>query len=117
MQHFRFSISWSRILPKGTSDYINPNGIRFYHNVLDELEKNGIEPFVTLYHWDHPQSIEENGGWLNKEMVELFAAYSRVVFQEFAPRVKYFLTINEPYIYCVGGYRLGFFPPGNLTIK
>lgn len=104
-------MSWSRILPTGYTDYVNQDGIRYYHNILDELEKYGIEPFVTLYHWDHPQSLEQLGGWTNEVMADLFADYALLVFKQFAPRVKFFSTMNEPYMFCKAGYRELFFAP------
>ena len=79
---------------------------------MDELEKNGIIPFVTLYHWDHPQNLERLGGWTNELMAEFFADYAAIVFKEFGPRVKIFSTINEPYIFCKLGYRTLDYAPG-----
>ncbi|XP_058794909.1 myrosinase 1-like [Phymastichus coffea] len=116
INHYRFSLSWSRILPTGYTDYINKDGIQYYHNILDELEKYGIKPFITLYHWDHPQSLERLGGWTNEIMADLFADYALLVFKEFAARVKFFSTINEPYIFCKAGYRtVDFAPSLNLS--
>ncbi|KAJ8667086.1 hypothetical protein QAD02_008748 [Eretmocerus hayati] len=116
INHYRFSISWSRILPSGYPDSINKEGILYYHRILDELENQNIEPFVTLYHWDHPQSLEKLGGWMNDLMIDFFADYARIIYQEFGSRVKFFSTINEPYIYCKMGYELTSFAPGlNLS--
>ena len=84
---------------------MNEDGVRFYNGVLDELEKYGIKPIVTLFHCDHPQKVEDLGGWLNDDIVEIFATYARRVFQVFAPRVSIFTTVNEPSMYCTNNYR------------
>ncbi|XP_016842778.1 myrosinase 1-like [Nasonia vitripennis] len=116
INHYRFSLSWARILPTGYSKDVNKEGLRYYHNILDELEKHKIEPMVTIYHWDHPQSLERLGGWMNELMADFFADYATVVFREFGHRVKMFTTINEPYIYCIVGYKTLRFAPGlNLS--
>lgn len=95
IQAYRFSLSWPRILPEGTGR-VNPQGIAFYNAVIDELLKNGIEPYITLYHWDYPQALQDRGGWLNPESVGWFAEYASVVSGAFSDRVKYFITLNEP---------------------
>lgn len=108
-------MSWSRILPTGHPDDVSQSGLQYYHDLLDELESNGITPFVTIYHWDHPQKFEDQfGGWLDERMAFLFAEYARVIFREFGHRVKVFSTINEPYIYCVSAYKELNYPPGNF---
>jgi beta-glucosidase/6-phospho-beta-glucosidase/beta-galactosidase len=86
------------LLPTGYPNVVNPEGVRYYHALLDELEKNNIEPIVTIYHFDHPYVFEEFGGWTNETMVEIFADYARFVFTEFGHRIKIFGTINEPRI-------------------
>ncbi|XP_014213873.1 myrosinase 1-like [Copidosoma floridanum] len=111
VDHYRFSMSWSRILPKGHSGYVSKSALRYYHSLLDELDAKGIIPFVTIYHWDHPQSLEEAGGWLNDNMPQWFEDYARVIFQNFAHRVKYFVTLNELNIYCTMAYRRAEHPP------
>ncbi|XP_015118432.1 myrosinase 1 [Diachasma alloeum] len=99
--HYRFSISWSRVLPNGSPDEINKDGIQYYTNLINELVSNGIKPFVTLYHFDDVQSlIARTGGWSNESMVEYFADYARVMFRELGSKVKFWSTINEPDIYC-----------------
>lgn len=109
---YRFSVSWPRILPTGFPNKISADGLQYYHNLIDELVANGIEPLITLYHWDHPQILEEAGGWLNSEMVNWFGDYARVVFQEFGHKVKKFIPINEPTSICVSGYATGVSAPG-----
>ncbi|XP_014482376.1 PREDICTED: myrosinase 1-like [Dinoponera quadriceps] len=109
---FRFSLSWSRILPNGYSNVINHDGLKFYKDLIDELIANDIEPFVTLYHWDHPNVFEDMGGWTNELMVEWISEYARVVFKELGPKVKYFTPINEPTILCNLGYGSDLLSPG-----
>lgn len=94
LKAFRFSISWSRVIPRGTGE-INKKGIEFYNNVINECLKYGIEPLVTMYHFDLPLALEERGGWGNRESVEWFSDYAKILFDNFGDRVKYWLTINE----------------------
>lgn len=112
MDFYRFSFSWTRILPTGYANIVSKDGIKYYHDLLDELEKNKIKPMVTLYHWDHPQVFQDLGGWTNGVMVDLFGDYARVVFKEFGHRVKIFTTINEPSNACAGAYFVGTYAPG-----
>ncbi|XP_011694145.1 PREDICTED: myrosinase 1 [Wasmannia auropunctata] len=109
---YRFSLSWSRILPAGYANVINQEGLNYYKNLINELLTNGIEPFVTLYHWDHPVVFEKMGGWTNEMMVDWISDYARVVFKELGPNVKYFMTINEPIVVCDDGYLEGIKAPG-----
>ncbi|XP_033229069.1 myrosinase 1-like [Belonocnema kinseyi] len=115
---YRFSISWSRIFPTGFSNETSKEGIQYYHDLIDELRSKGIEPFVTIYHWDHPQILEKMGGWVNELMVDFFTDFARLVFQEFGPKVRYFATINEPSFFCFGGYGGAVTAPAwNLTLN
>ncbi|CAH2058008.1 unnamed protein product [Thlaspi arvense] len=109
MDTFRFSISWSRILPSGkVSDGVNSEGIQFYKNLIDELINNGIKPFVTIYHWDIPQVLEdEYGGFLSPRIIDEFRNFAKLCFQEFGDKVDMWITFNEPYIYSVAGYDKG----------
>ncbi|XP_011867620.1 PREDICTED: myrosinase 1-like [Vollenhovia emeryi] len=109
---YRFSLSWSRILPTGYANLVNQEGLDYYKNLIKELLDNGIEPFVTLYHWDHPDVLERMGGWMNETMVEWISDYARVVFKELGANIKYFMTINEPNVLCIDGYSLGVHSPG-----
>jgi beta-glucosidase len=94
---YRFSLSWARLIPEGTGK-INQKGIDHYITFLDDLTANGIEPMVTLYHWDMPQALQEKGGWLNPLSVQWFEEYSNLVFKSFGNKVKKYITFNEPYI-------------------
>lgn len=110
LESYRFSISWPRILPNGVGK-INQKGIEFYNNIINECLKYGIVPFVTLYHWDLPQVLEEKGGWTNKETVEAFVEYSEVCYKAFGDRVKHWITFNETVVFCGLGYLAGAHPP------
>ncbi|KAH9290792.1 hypothetical protein KI387_034909, partial [Taxus chinensis] len=112
---YRFSISWSRILPRGRGA-INEKGIKFYNNLIDALLSKGIQPFVTLNHYDLPQHLEEAyGGWLSSRIIEDFEAFVDVCFKTFGDRVKYWATFNEPNIFIERGYVSGTYPPSRCT--
>ncbi|KAG8710931.1 hypothetical protein FRC08_016542 [Ceratobasidium sp. 394] len=115
---YRFSISWSRVIPLGgRNDPINPMGIKFYSDLIDELLAAGITPFVTIYHWDLPQALHDRyGGWLNKEeIVQDYVRYAKVCFESFGDRVKHWLTVNEPWCVAILGYGRGVFAPGRSS--
>ncbi|ERL94004.1 myrosinase 1 [Dendroctonus ponderosae] len=112
LDFYRFSIAWTRILPNGTLNNINQQGIDYYLNLIKALKAEGIEPMITIYHWDMPQHIYELGGLLNTQFVDYFGDFARLVYQNYAPYVKYWFTINEPTLVCNGGYGSGFMAPG-----
>ncbi|XP_020223844.1 beta-glucosidase 12 [Cajanus cajan] len=114
---YRFSISWPRILPKGKlNGGINQEGIKYYNNLINELLANGIQPFVTLFHWDLPQALEdEYGGFLNPRIIHDFQDFAEVCFKEFGDRVKHWVTLNQPYTYSTGGYATGVKAPGRCS--
>ena len=112
---FRFSIAWSRILPLGKGE-INPEGIRFYHNVIDECLEQGITPYVTLYHWDLPQALEEEGGWTSFSINSAFNGFVSICATEYGDKVKNWIVINEPFGYTSLGYMLGIHAPGKTGL-
>ncbi|XP_041976142.1 myrosinase 1-like [Aricia agestis] len=114
LHFYRFSISWSRILPTGFSNRINRAGVRYYSDLIDALLAEGVEPVVTMYHWDLPQPLQDLGGWTNPLIVDWFEDYARVLFAEFADRVKTWITINEAISVCDFNYNFGGFAPGIL---
>ncbi|MES2411990.1 MAG: GH1 family beta-glucosidase [Bacteroidota bacterium] len=109
--NFRFSLSWSRIIPDGTGE-INQAGLEFYHKVIDYCLVHDIQPFVTLYHWDLPQELELKGGWSNRDILEWFRDYVAVCVSEFKSKVKYWMVLNEPMVFTGAGYFLGLHAPG-----
>ncbi|XP_015513283.1 myrosinase 1-like [Neodiprion virginianus] len=111
---YRFSVSWSRVLPTGFTNVISEDGLQYYKNLTAELVANGIEPVVTIYHWDHPQVIEEMGGWTNELIVDWFVAYARVLFEALGGSVKRWITMNEPNSFCTDGYEDTVNAPGKV---
>jgi beta-glucosidase len=111
LNSYRFSIAWTRIFPDKTSS-INLKGLDFYSELIDSLLSNGIEPFPTLYHWDLPQYIQDHGGWSSRVSSLLFADYASAVYNHLQDRVKYWTTLNEPYISAFIGYLKGIHAPG-----
>ncbi len=108
---YRFSLSWARILPEGTGR-VNEKAIALYRDMLLEMKKNGITPYVTLFHWEYPQALQERGGWLNSDSVEWFAEYARVVAENFSDLAEYFFTLNEPQCFVGLGHLSGVHAPG-----
>lgn len=100
---YRFSISWSRLIPEGTGA-LNPKGVQFYSDLIDCLLENGIEPHVTLFHWDYPYALHRKGGWLNDDSVQWFADYAAKVVELYSDRATYFITMNEPQCFVGLGY-------------
>jgi beta-glucosidase len=111
---YRFSISWSRVMPRGQGA-VNPAGLDFYDRLVDALLANGIEPMVTLYHWDLPAALDDLGGWLNPEIARWFAEYAAVMFRKLDGRVKLWTTLNEPWVSTDAGYLHGVHAPGHRS--
>jgi beta-glucosidase len=108
---YRFSTAWPRILPAGEGD-VEPRGLDFYDRLVDGLIARGITPWLCLYHWDLPQALQDQGGWLNRDVAEKFADYARIVAKRLADRVKHWATFNEPNIHALFGYGVGEHAPG-----
>jgi beta-glucosidase len=111
LQAYRMSMSWSRVIPEGTGR-INEKGFDFYQRVVDELLKTGIQPWITLYHWDLPQALQEKGGWLSGDSPKWFEEYTRAVMGKLSDRVSHWITFNEPQVFIELGYRKGEHAPG-----
>ncbi len=112
---YRFSISWPRVIPGGRGD-VAPSGVDFYDRLVDQLLAAGIEPYVTLYHWDLPQALEDDGGWPERATAYHFAEYADVVAAALGDRVKHWATLNEPYCSSHFGYVTGFMAPGRTSV-
>lgn len=111
LKGYRFSVDWSRVLPEGRGK-VNEAGIAFYGRLIDELLKNGIEPYITLYHWELPYELYKRGGWMNPEIVEWFGAYAKLIAERFSDRVSHFFTLNEPQCFVGLGFLTGEHAPG-----
>lgn len=112
LKTYRFSFSWSRIIYEGK---VNQKGLDFYHELIDTLIENDIEPMVTMYHWDLPKHIQdEYGGWMSPKIVDDFLEYAKVCFDAFHEKIKYWIVMNEPNIFTHQGYVLGVHPPGDI---
>ena len=112
LRAYRFSTSWSRVLPLGRGR-VNAAGLAFYDRLVDALLQHGIEPMVTLYHWDLPAALDDRGGWLNPDISKWFADYAAVVFRKLDDRVRMWATLNEPWVVTDGGYLQGALAPGH----
>ena len=108
---YRFSISWARVIPDGDGA-VNKEGLLFYHKLIDGLLERNIEPYITLFHWDLPYALHKKGGWLNRDSVEWFTRYARLIAKEFSGKVRHFITMNEPQCFIGLGYAQGKFAPG-----
>lgn len=114
---YRFSLSWARILPNGTGE-VNQKAIDLYKDMILEMKKNDIVPYITLYHWEFPQALQERGGWLNKEVVTWFGEYAKIVSENFSDLCEYFITLNEPQCFVGLGHLSGAHAPGKkLELK
>jgi beta-glucosidase len=112
---YRFSIAWARVLPEGTGK-VNPRGLDHYERLVDELRASGIEPMVTLHHWDLPAALDDRGGWLNPDSAGWFAEYARAVFRRLDDRVGLWATLNEPWVVADGGFLHGALAPGHRSL-
>ena len=112
---YRFSISWSRVLPEGTGR-VNARGLAFYERLVDALLARGIQPTATLYHWDLPEALDNRGGWLNRDIADWFADYARICYKALGDRVPMWSTLNEPWVVTDGGYLHGALAPGHRNL-
>ncbi|MCY7395636.1 MAG: beta-glucosidase [Nocardioides sp.] len=112
---YRFSISWPRIQPNG-SGRANPKGLDFYDRLIDEVLARGQQPMATLYHWDLPQSLEDDGGWLNRTTIDRFAEYAAIVGERFADRVEHWVPVDQPNVVTLMGYSIGMHAPGRAML-
>ncbi|HET6230291.1 MAG TPA: GH1 family beta-glucosidase [Longimicrobiaceae bacterium] len=112
---YRFSMSWSRVLPEGTGR-VNAAGLAFYDRLVDALLEHGIAPAVTLYHWDLPAALDDRGGWLNRDVANWFADYAREAYRTLDDRVTMWATLNEPWVVTDGGYLHGALAPGHRNL-
>ena len=115
LRAYRFSISWSRVFPRGTGT-LNTCGLDFYDKLVDELLANGIRPNATLFHWDLPAALDDRGGWLNRDVADWFGDYAGAVFARLADRVPMWATLNEPWVVTDGGYLHGALAPGHRNL-
>ena len=115
LQHFRFSLSWTRIIPNGIGE-INEAGIDYYNRVIDYCLAQGLTPWVTLYHWDLPLELEKQGGWTNRRVVNCFNRFADVCSRRFGDRVKNWIVMNEPFTFTGLGYLAGYYAPGRFGL-
>lgn len=115
LKAYRFSIAWTRILPDGDGE-VNPKGVEFYSNLIDECLKYGIEPIVTMFHFDLPLALDNDGGWTNPRTMHAFVKFAKILFENYGSRVKYWLTINEQNMMILYGPVIGTTKPGQETM-
>lgn len=113
---FRTSIQWSRLIPNGVGE-VNQKAVEFYNNVIDELIANDVMPMINLFHFDMPMSMQEKGGWENREVVDAYVEYAKVCFELFGDRIKHWITFNEPIVPVEGGYLYNFHYPAVIDGK
>lgn len=111
MNHYRFSIAWSRVLPNGDIANVNEAGIEYYNKLIDTILNYGIIPMATMYHFDLPEALQKFGGLTNSVIVDYFEAYANLLYERFGDRVKTWITFNEPMVFCFQGYGNAFDPP------
>ena len=108
---YRFSLSWSRIMPEGTGG-VNEKAVTLYRDMIQCMKDNGIVPYITMYHWELPQALQDRGGWLNEDIIEWFGEYAKVVAENFSDLSEYIITLNEPQCFVGLGYLNGVHAPG-----
>ncbi|MCW5906304.1 MAG: beta-glucosidase [Chitinophagales bacterium] len=113
---FRFSLAWTRILPDGTGK-VNQKGIDFYHRVIDKCLKENVAPWITCYHWDLPQILEDKGGWANRDSIRWFEEYVDVIAKAYGDKVKNWMVFNEPMAFVPLGYLIGVHAPGHINFS
>lgn len=114
LKTYRFSISWARIYPEGRGT-VNKKGLAFYQDIIDECLKYGIEPMVTIFHWDLPQALVDlYGGWESPEIIQDYVTYAKTLFENFGDKVKYWITLNEQNIFTSLGWLTAQHPPGKF---
>lgn len=111
IRHYRLSLAWPRLLPDG-GRVVNQVGVDYYQRLLDSMERHGIEPWVTMFHWDLPQALEDAGGWRSRGVVDAFARYADAIVRAFGSRVKNWITLNEIFCFTELGYGAGQKAPG-----
>jgi beta-glucosidase len=116
ISNYRFSLSWPRILPEGIGR-VNQRGLDFYNRLIDRCLEKNITPWITLYHWDLPQALEEKGGWINRDILNWFGEYAEIAAVNFGDRVKNWIVLNEPATFTGAGYFLGYHAPGKKGIN
>ncbi len=116
LKAYRFSISWSRVLPNGRGE-VNQEGMQFYSDLVDGLLEAGIEPWVTMFHWDLPQVLDDEGGWANRQMLDAWDEYVEAITSALGDRVKHWITLNEPWVIAHMGYNWGTNAPGRKDLK
>lgn len=115
LRAYRFSVSWSRIFPEGRGR-LNPKGLDFYRRLIEALRAAGIEPFLTLYHWDLPAALDDQGGWVNRDCAGWFADYAHTLYRELGSEVRHWVTLNEPWVVVNDGYVHGVHAPGHASL-
>jgi len=116
LKAYRFSVSWPRVLPQGRGES-NPKGLDFYSRLVDALLEAGIEPFLTLYHWDLPQALQDKGGWPKREIVDSFCEYTQLMARSLGDRVRHWITLNEPHVSAFVGHLDGRHAPGHQDLE
>lgn len=111
---YRFSVAWTRVVPDGDGQ-VNRDGLAFYERLISGLEERGIEPCLTLYHWDLPQALQDEEGWASRNTIDAFARYARILAETFGDRIGRWITQNEPWVSAFLGHRDGIFPPGSTS--